>query len=77
LSLILRRPEEARADSGRRVTERDLGRTDPKPIVEAPRPAPVPPPVAAAPPPAPTDTTKVAVVRNNKREEYTVHRIGN
>jgi len=77
LSLILRRPEEASAHSGRRVTERDIGRSDPKPIVEALRPAPAPPPVAAAPPPAPTDTTKVAVVRNNKREEYTVHRIGN
>jgi pilus assembly protein CpaB len=76
LSLILRRPEEANADSGRRVTERDLGRTDLKAVVEAPRPAPAPPPVAAAPPPPPTNTTKVSVVRNNKREEYTVQRIG-
>jgi pilus assembly protein CpaB len=76
LSLILRRPEEANADFGRRVTERDLGRTDPKALVEAARPAPAPPPVVAAPPPPPTNTTKVAVVRNNKREEYTVQRAG-
>jgi pilus assembly protein CpaB len=75
LSLILRRPQEANADFGRRVTERDLGRTDSKALVEARRPAPVSPPVAAAPPPPPTDTTKVGVVRNNKREEYTVHRV--
>jgi pilus assembly protein CpaB len=77
LSLILRRPQEANADLGRRVTESDIGRTDPKPVVVAPRPAPVPPPVVAAPPPVPTNTAKVAVVRNNKREEYTVHRVGN
>jgi pilus assembly protein CpaB len=77
LSLILRRPEEARADSGRRVTERDLGRIDPRTIGETVRP-PAPPPPAITPPPAlPTNTAKVAVVRNNKREEYTVHRVGN
>jgi pilus assembly protein CpaB len=77
LSLILRRPEEAKADSGRRVTERDLGRIDPRTIGETVRP-PAPPPPAITPPPAlPTNTAKVAVVRNNKREEYTVHRVGN
>jgi pilus assembly protein CpaB len=81
LSLILRRPEEGHADSGRRVTERDLGRIDPRTIGEAPRPAPPvpPPPVAAAPaaPAVPSNTAKVAVVRNNKREEYTVRRVDN
>ncbi|HEY6257647.1 MAG TPA: Flp pilus assembly protein CpaB [Xanthobacteraceae bacterium] len=78
LSLILRRPEEANANFGRRVTERDLGRIDPRTISETARPAPAPPPVAATPPPAPpTNTAKVAVVRNNKREEYTVHRVDN
>ena len=77
LSLILRRPEEARADAGRRVTERDLGRVDPRPSGEATRPPTPPPPppapVAAAPAP-PSNTAKVGIVRNNKREEYTVRR---
>jgi pilus assembly protein CpaB len=76
LSLILRRPEEAAADSGRRVTERDLGRIDARTIGEAvrPPPPPAPAPIVATPPP---NTAKVAVVRNNKREEYTVRRIDN
>jgi pilus assembly protein CpaB len=76
LSLILRRPEEADANSGRRVTERDLGRTDARTAGEVARPPPPPPPVVAAPAP-PTDTAKVAIVRNNKREEYTVRRFDN
>jgi pilus assembly protein CpaB len=70
LSLILRRPEEANADSGRRVTERDLGRIDARITAEAARP----PPPAMAAPAQPTNTAKVAIVRNNKREEYTVRR---
>jgi pilus assembly protein CpaB len=74
LSLILRRPEEANADSAHRVTERDLGRIDTRTIGEVPR-APAPPPVVAPAAPAPpTNTAKVSVVRNNKREEYTVRR---
>jgi pilus assembly protein CpaB len=78
LSLILRRPEEANADSGRRVTERDLGRIDAR-TAEVARPPPPPPPplpavVASAPP---ANTAKVAIVRNNKREEYTVRRFDN
>jgi pilus assembly protein CpaB len=80
LSLILRRPEEAKADAGRRVTERDLGRIDPRTTGEVIRPTPPPPPapVAAAPAPAPpSNTAKVAIVRNNKREEYTVRRTDN
>jgi pilus assembly protein CpaB len=78
LSLILRRPEEADSDAGRRVTERDLGRIDPRTVgaVARPAPPPPPPPVAAAPAP-PTDTVKVSIVRNNKREEYTVRRVDN
>ena len=78
LSLILRRPEEAGSDSSRRITERDLGRIDPRNIAAVARPVlpPAPPPVAAPAPPAPpTNTTKVAIVRNNKREEYTVRRV--
>jgi pilus assembly protein CpaB len=81
LSLILRRPEEGNAESGRRVTERDLGRIDPRTVGETARPVPPPPPppsvVAAPPAPPPLDTAKVAVVRNNKREEYTVRRVDN
>jgi pilus assembly protein CpaB len=76
LSLILRRPEDASADSGRRVTERDLGRIDARITAEAARPPPPPPPAVAAPAP-PTNTAKVAIVRNNKREEYTVKRFDN
>jgi len=75
LSLILRRPEEALADFGRRVTEHDLGRSDAR-AREAVRPPvqPAAPPPVIVPPP-PTNTVQVAVVRNNKREEYTVRRI--
>jgi pilus assembly protein CpaB len=76
LSLILRRPEEGNADYGRRVTERDLGRIDQRTVGEATRPTP-PPPIAAAVPAPPTNTAKVGVVRNNKREEYTVRRVDN
>jgi len=74
LSLILRRPEEAKADSAHRVTERDLGRIDTRTIGEVPRPPAPPPVVAPAAPAPPTNTAKVSVVRNNKREEYTVRR---
>jgi pilus assembly protein CpaB len=73
LSLILRRPEEANANSGRRITERDLGRIDARTAAEAARP---PPPTVVAPA-SPTNTAKVAIVRNNKREEYTVRRLDN
>jgi pilus assembly protein CpaB len=76
LSLILRRPEEAGAGSGRRVTERDLGRIDARATGEVTRPPPSPAPPAVAAP-APTNTAKVAIVRNNKREEYTVRRLDN
>jgi pilus assembly protein CpaB len=77
LSLILRRPEEANADAGRRVTERDLGRIDPRTTGEVARPVIAPPPPVVAAPAPPTNTAKVAIVRNNKREEYTVRRVDN
>jgi pilus assembly protein CpaB len=76
LSLILRPPEEANAESGRRVTERDIGRIDTRITADTARPPPPPPPAVAAPAP-PTNTAKVAIVRNNKREEYTVRRVDN
>src|SRR5580692_7250765 len=75
LSLILRRPEEANSDAGRRVTERDLGRIDPRTVGGVARPLPPPPPPVAAALAPPTDTVKVSIVRNNKREEYTVRRV--
>jgi pilus assembly protein CpaB len=73
LSLILRRPEEGNPGSNQRITERDLGRTQTRTSGEVARPAPQPVPVAVAPP---SNIAKVAVVRNNKREEYTVKRSG-
>jgi pilus assembly protein CpaB len=71
LSLILRRPAEANTDPARRVTERDLGGVSVRDVepVRAPPPAPI-----AAAPTTPSPTAKVAVVRNLKREEYTVTR---
>jgi pilus assembly protein CpaB len=70
LSLILRRPAEANTEPARRVTERDLG----NPIVRNVEPAHAPPPAPVAAPVQSSFTTKVAVVRNLKREEYTVMR---
>src|SRR5437763_1246237 len=49
LSLILRQPGDGNADANKRVTERDLGRNQARPVV-APR---VPPPPPPPPPPAP------------------------
>jgi pilus assembly protein CpaB len=74
LSLILRRPAEAGAGSGGRVTERDLLGTK---LAVAPPPPPPPAPVpVAAPPPPPSNTVKVTIVRNLKGEDYTVVRGG-
>jgi pilus assembly protein CpaB len=69
LSLILRQAGESDPVAAQRVTERDLVRMEPVP-------APAPPPVvAAAPTPARrSDSTVVSVIRNMKREEYTVMR---
>jgi pilus assembly protein CpaB len=76
LSLTLRRLTDVGLADSHRVTERDLGEgRGPVEPVAAPPPAP-PPPAAKAPPPAPTNTVTVAIVRNLKREEYTVRRSG-
>jgi pilus assembly protein CpaB len=74
LSLILRQPGDVNADSGKRVTERDLGRDRPRRAAAPPPPAPPPPPPAAAPPPRASSTTTVSIVRGNKREDYNVRR---
>ena len=76
LSLTLRRLADTNLATGRRVTEKDLG--EGRGISErkvAVAPPPPPPPVVAAPPP-PLTTVTVAIVRNMKREEYTVRRTG-
>jgi pilus assembly protein CpaB len=67
LSLILRQAGEGHPADLKRVTERDLGR--PEPVAA---PAPVAAPVAA--PARRSDSTTVAIIRNMKREEYTVMR---
>lgn len=71
LSLILRRPAEDNTEPTRRVTERDLG----EPIIRSVEPVPTPPPTPVVAPVPPSHTAKVAIVRNLKREEYTVVRI--
>jgi pilus assembly protein CpaB len=70
LSLILRRPAEATTDPTRRVTERDLGDE----VVRNVEPVRPPPPNPVAARVEPSNTVKVVVVRNLKREEYTVMR---
>ena len=73
LSLILRQPGDVNADTGRRVTERDLGRDRPRRTAVAPSaPPPAPPPVAA--PARPSNTVTVSIVRGTKREDYNVRR---
>jgi pilus assembly protein CpaB len=72
LSLMLRRPAEATIDPARRVTEQDLGEAIARHIEPVHRPPPPPVTVPIAPPPP--ATAKVAIVRNLKREEYTVVR---
>src|SRR5712692_2644073 len=73
LSLTLRRLTEIGLADSRRVTEKDLGRSDGRNIIERVV-APPPPPVVAAPPSPPSNTATVTVVRNMKREDYTVRR---
>lgn len=77
LSLILRQPGEASLEPSARVTESDLSPQTSKTINEVPvRPVVAPPvPVAAQPVQRP-ETTTVAIVRNMKREDYTVRRDG-
>jgi len=79
LSLILRQPADAKADGEKRITERDLGRNQPRAPVRAVPPAPPPPPppppqrvVVAPPPPPPPATVKVTIVRGTKHEDYQV-----
>jgi pilus assembly protein CpaB len=69
LSLILRQPIERNSEPTRRVTERDLAFVEPVP---APAPAPVAVPVAV--PVRQPETSTVTIIRNMKREEYTVRR---
>jgi pilus assembly protein CpaB len=70
LSLVLGRPIESSGDPNRRISERDIGRIIPEPVV---RPvAPPPPAPVAAPPPAPSNMAKVTIVRNGESKEYSV-----
>jgi pilus assembly protein CpaB len=72
LSLTLRQLTDVNLAASRRVTEKDLG--EGRNVVErVVAPPPPPAPVVKAPPP-PTNTATVAIVRNMKREEYTVRR---
>jgi pilus assembly protein CpaB len=74
LSLTLRRLAETNLAANRRVTEKDLG--EGRPIIEKVVTAPPPPPpvVAAQLPAPPSNTATVTIVRNMKREDYTVRR---
>jgi pilus assembly protein CpaB len=77
LSLTLRRTTETSLAESHRVTEKDLGGG--RSVVErvaSPPPAAV---VAAPPPPPPqrSNTATVTIVRNMKREDYTVRRTDN
>jgi pilus assembly protein CpaB len=65
LSLILRQAGEANAAAAKRVTERDLARAEPV-AASAPVAAPAPPPSSSS--------TTVTIIRNMKREEYSVLR---
>jgi pilus assembly protein CpaB len=65
LSLILRQAGESNPASAKRVTERDLARAEP---VAAPAAVTVPTP------PQRSESTTVSIIRNMKREEYSVLR---
>jgi pilus assembly protein CpaB len=65
LSLILRQAGESNPASATRVTERDLARIE---LVAAPTP------VTASAPARRSDSTTVTIIRNMKREEYSVLR---
>ena len=73
LSLILRQAAAGSAEPTRRITERDLSRSEPTPVVAAPATPPPATPAVKRPP----DTATVAIVRGLKREEYAVTRDGN
>ena len=76
LSLTLRRLADPNLAASRRVTEKDLASPTDRSILVVVASAPPSPPPApiAAPPPPPSNTVTVTVVRNMKREEYTVRR---
>jgi pilus assembly protein CpaB len=74
LSLTLRRVSDVNLAASRRVTEKDLGNGPRERIVAPPPPPPAPAPAVVAAPPAPANTATVVIVRNMKREEYTVRR---
>jgi pilus assembly protein CpaB len=70
LSLVLRQPGEANTVSSGRVTEQDLGESEPikpAPVTVSVAPAPV-----EAPPPRRDDTATIAIIRDLRREEYKV-----
>jgi pilus assembly protein CpaB len=69
LSLILRQAGEGHPADVKRITERDLTRGEAVAV-----PAPVAAPAPAAAPARRAETTTVAIIRNMKREEYTVMR---
>ena len=71
LSLILRQPAEASADTVRRVTEQDLGVTPAPPKQITPPAPPVAPPIAQAPHPQPPAQTKhITIWHGMKPQEY-------
>jgi pilus assembly protein CpaB len=74
LSLILRRPAETESDATHRVTERDLGQGGLTRAVPPPPPPPPAPPVVVQQAAPPSNTVKVGIVRNMKREDYVVTR---
>ena len=73
LSLILARPLESNPVPNHRISEKDIGRTGPEPVVRPAAPPPPPAPVAAAPA-VPSNTVKVTIVRNGETKEYSVMR---
>jgi len=77
LSLTLRRLADINVASSRRVTVQDLGQFDGKKVIERVEAPPPPPPVVAVEEPPPSATVTVTIVRNMKREDYTVRRTEN
>jgi pilus assembly protein CpaB len=70
LSLILARPVESKPDPNHRVSEKDIGRSEPL----RPPPAPPPPAPVVAAPIVPSHTVKITVVRNGETKQYEVQR---
>jgi pilus assembly protein CpaB len=72
LSLVLRQPGEASTVSSSRVTEQDLGESEPVPIKPAAVTVSEAPAPVEAPPPRRDDTATIAIIRDLRREEYKV-----